>query len=182
MQRISINNLPPQGQEFVIDDPAVWAAPMAEFHMGCRVLEAISATVTVIPVENGCLVRGRLSGRIALPCNRCAEDAIVALDDAFETFECLPGTDTDGEEGDAPFGEESHILLEEGAPMLDIAAVCWEEFSLALPVNPLCKPDCKGLCSSCGANLNAGSCTCVRDEGDPRLAVLRNITITNSGS
>ena len=47
----------------------------------------------------------------------------------------------------------------------------------ALPVNPLCKTDCKGLCPQCGTNLNNGTCGCIPDEGDPRLAVLRGLTL-----
>ena len=48
---------------------------------------------------------------------------------------------------------------------------------LALPPNPLCRPDCKGLCPECGANLNEGMCACSRDEGDPRMAVLRGLKV-----
>ena len=59
--------------------------------------------------------------------------------------------------------------------LLDLAAVCWEEFVLALPPTPLCQEGCKGLCARCGANLNAGPCGCPPEEGDPRLAVLRGL-------
>jgi uncharacterized protein len=46
---------------------------------------------------------------------------------------------------------------------------------LALPVSPLCDPHCQGLCPECGADLNKGPCSCQREEGDPRLAVLREL-------
>ena len=65
----------------------------------------------------------------------------------------------------------------DGAPEINLAGLLWEEFVLALPVRPLCKPDCKGLCPDCGKNLNEGSCSCVRDEGDPRLAALRGLKV-----
>ena len=181
MQRISINDISPHGQTFLIDDPDVWLGPIAEFHMDCRILEPVSAEVLVLPTEKGCLVRGTLTGKVALPCNRCAESAEVTLNDRFETFEYLPGAPLDEDEVDEAPEEDSHITLTEGSPMLDLAALCWEEFSLALPVNPLCKPDCKGLCPVCGANLNKGRCACVHDEGDPRMAAPRNLTITKSG-
>lgn len=183
MQRISIHDLSPQGQEFTLTDPAVWNDPIAEFHMDCRVVEPLSVTVLLIPSEQGCLVRGHILGKIAVPCNRCAEDALICLNEHFETFEYLPGIiqDEDNEVSEAP-EEDSHISLVDGIPMLDLAALCWEEFSLALPITPLCKPDCKGLCAACGANLNIASCNCARDNADPRLAALRNITLTKSGN
>ena len=40
---------------------------------------------------------------------------------------------------------------------------------------PLCKPDCAGLCSNCGANLNEGPCNCDKEDVDPRFAALRSL-------
>ena len=72
---------------------------------------------------------------------------------------------------------ESRVVVENGVSYLDLGAICWEEFVLALPVNPLCRPDCKGLCPQCGANLNDGPCQCAPEEGDPRMAVLRGLKL-----
>ena len=47
-----------------------------------------------------------------------------------------------------------------------------EAVVLALPLAPLCRPDCAGLCPTCGADLNAGECSCPRGEVDPRWAAL----------
>ncbi|RKY75804.1 DUF177 domain-containing protein, partial [candidate division KSB1 bacterium] len=46
---------------------------------------------------------------------------------------------------------------------------------LEVPAKKLCMEDCKGLCPVCGKNLNTGSCSCVKDEIDPRWQGLRNI-------
>ncbi len=61
--------------------------------------------------------------------------------------------------------------------MLDLGGVAWEQFMLAMPVNPLCRPDCKGLCPICGANLNLEACDCHKEEEDPRMAPLRNLKV-----
>lgn len=58
---------------------------------------------------------------------------------------------------------------------LDIAQVALEELILALPSKHLCRDDCRGFCSGCGANLNRQACTCDKDDGDPRLAVLKTL-------
>ncbi len=183
---ISINDLPPDGKEFDLDDQAIWQTPMREFGMDCRISKPLSAHISVLPAEDGCLVRGELHGQVVLPCNRCAEDAVTDIQSDFEDFEELPGEDeldaalTPHAASLAPdpaAATESRIVYERNTPLLDLAAVCWEEFMLALPVNPLCKADCKGLCAQCGANLNNGDCGCIPDEGDPRLAVLRGLTL-----
>ncbi|MGB9809870.1 MAG: YceD family protein, partial [Caldanaerobacter sp.] len=46
---------------------------------------------------------------------------------------------------------------------------------LSLPMKFLCKEDCKGLCPICGTNLNYGSCSCKREDIDPRLEVLSKL-------
>ena len=54
---------------------------------------------------------------------------------------------------------------------LDLSEVLETCFILDMEAKSLCKPDCAGLCSTCGANLNLGKCSC-RASVDPRLAVL----------
>ena len=183
--RVSINDLPPDGKQFDLDDQDIWRTPLQEFEMDCRISAPLMAHISVLPAEGGCLVRGELHGQVILPCNRCAEDAVADIRSDFEEFEELPDEDAPAAEnarnGNATpnlaLEAGSRIVYERNAPMLDLAAVCWEEFMLALPVNPLCKPDCKGLCAQCGANLNSGDCACIPDEGDPRRAVLRGLTL-----
>lgn len=170
---LSLNDLPPDGKRLTVADASLWTANLQEFHMDCRVEHPLKVELHILPVEDGYLIRGELTGDVVLPCNRCAEDVHIRLDERFEEFEEVPvDDDTDaGQPGD------SHILLDKGVPMLDLAALCWEEFVLALPMNPLCREDCKGLCPQCGANLNNATCHCSRDEGDPRMAVLRGLSL-----
>lgn len=50
-----------------------------------------------------------------------------------------------------------------------------EAAQLALDIQPLCKPDCKGLCPTCGQDLNTGTCSCKDESVDPRLEALRDL-------
>ena len=181
--RVPLLELPPEGRQFQLADAAIWQSPLEEFGMDCRIVQPLRAEIQLIPTEGGCLIRGHLSGQVALPCNRCAEEALTSIDASFEDFEELPDAAQDrpphllqDSESQALHGTE-RLVLEGASPMLDLAAVCWEEFMLALPVSPLCKTDCKGLCPRCGVNRNQSSCNCSEDEGDPRLAVLRGLKL-----
>ena len=179
--RITLSEIGPEGLSLTVDDPAVWNVPLAEFQMACRVVRPLRAELIVLPQENGCLLRGRISGEVALPCNRCAEEALVVLDQAFDEFEEYPDTEPAAAEACDERGlleGGDVLLLENGVPVLDVSALVWEEFSLALPVKPLCSSDCRGVCPVCGKNLNEGPCGCSSDEGDPRLAALRNLKIS----
>jgi uncharacterized protein len=58
---------------------------------------------------------------------------------------------------------------------LDLGAVIETETTLALPMKPLCRESCLGLCPACGVNRNLVACTCPERPSDPRLAVLRDL-------
>lgn len=174
--RISLNDISPQGRNVLVDDVDVWAKPLVEFRMECRVEEALRAELTLLPVEGGWLVRGVLTGAVVQPCDRCAEDTPLRIAHRIDIFAARPGA-SEGANANDPSDDAEHVTLENGVPILDVAALCWEEFLLALPMRPLCSAQCRGLCSQCGANLNTGACCCARDEGDPRLAALRHVKI-----
>ncbi|HKY08401.1 MAG TPA: DUF177 domain-containing protein [Candidatus Binatia bacterium] len=60
---------------------------------------------------------------------------------------------------------------------IDLAPLIAEQVLLALPTRPLCSEECRGLCKSCGANLNRESCGCSTETGDPRMAIFRTLKV-----
>lgn len=170
---LDITDIPAQGRDFSFTDPAIWEEPFREFGLPYRRDPDAPpvAELTVTPQKSGVLVRGRLSGRIVTPCDRCAEDTTVVLDNSFELFEELP------RQGEQSL-EESRMRRRGKVIELDAGGLLWEQFVLAMPVKPLCSEGCLGLCPGCGRNLNAGSCSCGESESDPRLAALRGLRIT----
>jgi uncharacterized protein len=170
----SLADLPLQGARFAIEDAAVWDSLVEEFRLDCRLPQRPIAELHVLPVEGGFLVRGRIAGVFVLTCSRCAEDATVPFEERFEHFVALPSAEEGGTE---ELEEEAHLrILAGGAPELNLAGLCGEEFMLALPVKVVCSPDCKGLCPVCGINRNEAVCGCAT-EADPRLAVLQGLKI-----
>lgn len=171
---VSINDLPPSGKEFILEDQEIWLGPIKEFKMDCRITSPLKARVFLQAADEGVVERGDLTGSVVVPCSRCTENANVDIDSKFDEYEEIPenakGLNDNPE-------SESHIVFDRNAPMLNLAEVAWEQFMLAMPVRPLCKTDCKGLCPQCGANLNLGECGCAPQEGDPRMDALRGIKI-----
>ncbi len=175
--RIALNALDPEGSSFIVSDPEVWSRPIAECGIPCRVTRPLVGELTVIPQESGCLVRGRLTGEIVVPCDRCAEDASVIIDHRFESFEALPENTRQGTFFDSDVDEMVIHVGKDGGFEFDLGGLLWEEFVLSIPLNPLCRPDCRGVCAVCGKNRNDGECFCTKNEGDPRLAALRGLRI-----
>ena len=109
-------------------------------------------------------VRYSAACRMNYLCDRCLKECTADLEYRFEhTLErALHNEDSEG-----------FIIVPDG--MLDIGSLAKEDVILELPSKLLCSPDCKGLCSICGKNLNEEECGCVDDVTDPRLAVLKDL-------
>jgi uncharacterized protein len=75
---------------------------------------------------------------------------------------------------ETPEGEGCYVI-DERARDLDLTEALREEVFLAVPAFVECRPDCKGLCPRCGANLNDGPCGCP-PAGDPRWDALKGLS------
>lgn len=95
---------------------------------------------------------GRMSGKVALECRRCLTDVTVEVsDDLHAVF--APSGDTEVDDPDV-FG------FDPGGRELDLRPAVRESWLLAVPAFAECREDCKGLCPTCGADLNEGECGC----------------------
>jgi uncharacterized protein len=151
------------------DDQALWRDGWKAYSLAVRPGRDLVATVTVMTQsEGGVLVHGTLTGSVLLPCDRCASDFEFEIDTTYDLYEQLPDGESD---------EEPRVREESGELQLDMGALLWEEFALALPVKPLCADSCKGMCPGCGKDLNVEACACAEEDGDERLAVFRNLKI-----
>jgi uncharacterized protein len=88
----------------------------------------------------------------------------------------------DDDEGEAPEDEDVLGLAEYRDEKIDLGEVVREQLYLALPMKPLCREDCKGLCPVCGANRNRETCTCQQEWVDPRMAALKEWKTRNEKS
>ena len=168
---LTLKDVPADGREFSFSDQSLWTDAWREFNLPYAVKRPLEASLFVLPQKDGALVRGSISGAISLPCDRCAEDMELPVEESFEVYEQLDGEDADVREDGWLRQVGDHLEL-------NVGGLLWEQFLLGLPVKPLCSPACQGLCPGCGQNLNLGPCQCEQEQSDPRLAVLRDLKLT----
>ncbi|MDQ4145530.1 MAG: DUF177 domain-containing protein [Actinomycetota bacterium] len=117
-------------------------------------------------VVEGILVTGSVQAEATFDCARCLSSFELPMSLELCELFLAPGHEAPADEDSYEVaGKEVHL-----EPMLRDAVV------LALPLKPVCRDDCAGLCAGCGRNLNEDACICSNDETDPRwaeLAVLR---------
>ncbi|MGE3275642.1 MAG: DUF177 domain-containing protein [Vicinamibacterales bacterium] len=114
---------------------------------------------------------GRVRASLELGCSRCLEPFAFEVDASFD-LRYLPqaeGEDT----GEHELADDDLTAVFYRDETIDLVQLVEEQCYLALPMKPLCRPDCKGLCPQCGTNLNAETCGCDVRWEDPRLAGLK---------
>ena len=103
-----------------------------------------------------------------MACRRCLNDAGASV----TSDEHVIFVEADDEEADNP----DVVPLDPRAEEIDLRPAVREQWLLNVPAFALCRDDCKGLCATCGADLNAGPCSCLTQHAvDPRWDVLRKL-------
>lgn len=131
-----------------------------------RVDEPLRFELTVEHIEDGILVRGPVTGRFVETCRRCLSETAREL--RFDVAEIYrPPSDV---------WEEGYVISEE---TVDLRPLIRDNVLPQLPLYPLCRDDCRGLCSRCGQDLNDRDCGCDRERVDVRWSALRDLLPEN---
>lgn len=139
-----------------------------------RVAGPVELSLDVDKLGSGAFgVSGRAATRLAVECSRCVEPFEVPVDVAF-SLRYVPHVENAGE-GEREIGEDDLTTAYYREGLLDLVDLLREQFVLALPMKPLCREDCRGLCPQCGTNLNRTQCECAPTWEDPRLAALKSL-------
>jgi uncharacterized protein len=141
-----------------------------------RLAGPIDGTVVLQRTNRGVLVRARLKTSLAETCSRCLRDIEVPLTLEIDE-EALPSIDlASGQVVDASAEPDAVRLTDHHE--LELEPIVREAVSLAEPIAPLCRPDCPGLCPTCGLELATGPHDHPEMDIDPRLEALRAFRLT----
>ena len=116
---------------------------------------------------------GEVRTTLSLACGRCLEDFTLPVHASFDLL-YLPHAENAGE-GEVEIEDDDLNTAYYRDEEIDLGQLIREQFYLALPMKPLCRDSCQGLCPQCGTNLNSGTCTCSPTWTDPRLEGLRSL-------
>jgi uncharacterized protein len=136
--------------------------------------KALTGKVRLLRTDSGILATGRLQTEVRASCRRCLEPMTASVEIELEE-EFQPSIDILTGATVSPADGEDDVTRIDEHHSLDLTEVVRQNLLLAAPTSPLCRPDCRGLCPTCGANLNEEPCSCQRKEEDPRLAVLSEL-------
>jgi uncharacterized protein len=145
--KIHLAQIPADGLRLQGEVPA---AVLEVVEPGTEVPAPINYDVVASQMGSALLVQGRVWTRATLRCVRCLKN----FKQDVETREFVVHRPLTGEE------------------LVDLTAEVREDILLQLPAHPVCRPECKGLCPSCGQDLNKSVCQCERAVGNPAWTAL----------
>ena len=125
------------------------------------------------------LLEGAVGGCLDVECSRCLaryrhelrESFRLVLEPAGARVPADPEAAAALQRDGLCLGDELEIGWYRGGE-IHLDSVCLEVISLGLPVKPLCRDDCAGLCARCGSDLNQGACDCEEVAPESPFAVL----------
>ena len=166
--------------------PDWWAKREAEDATWfCEVEEPFRFECNASRVREDLLLDGDWGGSVALECSRCAKRYSHALRDSFRlvlspvtSLEAPDAIDPEGERGLAENGLCLGEDLETGwfrGPVVQLDELFGEAIALAMPIQPLCREDCPGICPHCGVDRSETQCDCVDEKIESPFAVLAGL-------
>ena len=131
------------------------------------VLARVEKTSTIIELQASIQVKANLI------CDRCAEKFVRDIRTKYRMVYLF----NENDRGSYSAEEVTYIAAE--STMIDISDDVRQFTSLTIPYKVLCRDECKGLCQSCGTNLNHSECTCTESHIDPRWEQLNKLLNQN---
>jgi uncharacterized protein len=119
------------------------------------------------------LVAGTARTSAAGECCRCLAPTSVPLEAQLSVL--FQRKEATADELEAVAEEDEVEIISPGTRELDLHELVREALVLELPVRVYCRPDCRGLCSQCGKDLNQGPCACQQEHADPRWQALKDV-------
>jgi uncharacterized protein len=137
----------------------------------------VRGELTLVRTNRSILVQGTLTSQTQITCSRCLKpfSCTISLkieEEFFPTIDIITGTKLPEPEELGSFTIDEHHDL-------DLTEAIRQYIVTAMPMKPLCKEECAGLCPTCGKDLNLGECGCHQEEIDPRWSELLKLKNSN---
>jgi uncharacterized protein len=170
-----VDELPDTGRVIHFHQTDEWLASVTEAASEIALARPLKVDLELVPEADSIKLRGRLHGAVRIACSRCLQDFVLELDESID-FTLLRPLSLDAPQEIDLRPEDLDTEFFDGVT-IDIDFIVAEQIFLALPQKPLCQPDCQGLCSGCGADLEREACQCEKVDKVSVFDALRSIKI-----
>jgi len=179
--KIEVHHIPSQGLALASDEAAASFGSLKELmdrHV-CHFTASISINLHVEPARDMIRVKGCFETVVREACARCLENFEHPLKAEFRLnySKKIPSDLHREEKEDIALTAQQIGMIYYDGDEIDFSEALQEQVVLAMPYRPLCREDCKGLCSKCGQDLNKSACQCEQKPAEGPFAVLKNLKL-----
>lgn len=177
MLRVKVEEIKLKPVELIVEEPASGFPALAEVDGSgeCEFIAPVRVHVTALREYDHIRVEGNVASKVRMHCSRCLEPFERDISSSFTLFYSdKTGIPLDDE---AELTAEDLVSVHYEGDSIDFAGEIEEQLIMDIPYKPLCREDCLGLCSNCGANLNDGECGCGREAPNLKFGVLKNFKV-----
>lgn len=143
---------------------------------GCRFLTPLDLEFTAVREYDHIRVDGRVDLDVNLSCSRCLASFDTHVGSSFTIF-YTKSSDAVHPDEEVELGEKELASAVYDGDEIDVTGEVAEHVLIELPLKPLCREECKGLCTQCGVDLNSGSCGCKKQTGSLAFSALKNLKL-----
>jgi uncharacterized protein len=151
-----------------------YAAGSIDYHTAdLKQIAPLEVIATAELIDGQIRISGQLETKIELQCARCLDPVVEEVHRQFDLFYSpLPKDSKPEEERLKDLDADIAFFQGDGLFLADVLS---EQVLLSVPMKVICRADCRGLCATCGVNLNHEECRCETHATDPRLAPLARL-------
>lgn len=167
--KIHVKDIPDEGSEIKLK------SPIEDFDLsGDEIIlkEPITLKLNVYKAGSKVIIKGIIQTLVELECSRCLEEFFCHIDEDF-TITFLPESERPKDPDLELDSRDLDISFYDGET-IDLTKLVKEQIILSVPMNPVCRVNCRGLCPECGENLNEKRCACSSMRGDMRWSKLKD--------
>lgn len=180
---ISVDEVKEAGLFLELEEPLSAFPVLGEIAQSgsCQFVGPVTVKVKAFLAHEMVELEGQASVRANFTCSRCLKEFELGVGSDFVLTYCreLPHVEIadDGDDEGAELSAEDMGLILFDGDEIDLSESIQEQLVMALPNNPVCDEQCKGLCPQCGVDLNAGSCDCPPQDINLKMAALKDFKV-----
>jgi uncharacterized protein len=175
--KLNIDEIPQEGTRVSFEEGSLRPEELGEVVAGFN--GPVRVSFWLDKQEDGLIqAQGEYSADLQLICGRCLETFAQKIKGGLNLV-FLPRLQDENPEEVELSGDEMDVSFYSGDE-IDLSAALRDEVALSLPMAPLCREDCPGLCPECGKPRSEGACGCEKETTDPRWAKLAGLKLNTS--
>jgi uncharacterized protein len=144
----------------------------------CTFIGRVMGEITVEREFDHLKATGRVQVPVELACSRCLATYRAQIDSPFRIIFRKEST-RQGEVGEeTELSDEDLIAATYSGDEIDLTHEIEEQVAMGVPLKPLCHEECKGLCPTCGADLNLADCSCSKEPVNLKFGALKDFKVS----